>query len=190
MTGSGNCSICMTGVETGDESTSCPACQAPYHLECWTENGGCAVYGCSQVPATEGLKPLEIPPAFWGREDKNCPICNRIIAARAIRCRHCGAAVAARPEERTAYEARRERRERTPQLRGAAVAFVILSLVPVVAAFTAVLAWLFYRARKDEIRKVPGSCDGLYRIAIGVSTAQTAIIAIALLAFMAREALR
>ncbi|MGH9420553.1 MAG: RING finger protein, partial [Thermoanaerobaculia bacterium] len=45
MTAEPVCSICMTAVEADDASTSCPACRASYHAGCWTENGGCAVYG-------------------------------------------------------------------------------------------------------------------------------------------------
>lgn len=184
------CSICMTAVETGEAPASCPACHAIFHADCWTDNGGCAVYGCAMVPATEGLKPIEIPPAFWGREDKSCPECNAVIAAMAVRCRHCGATVVARPEDKTAYERRRNRKERAPALRRGAVALVILSLVPVVAAPAAIGGWLFYKRRGDEIRKLPGSYDGLYRIAIGVATAQSAIIIVAVLAFIVKEVLR
>lgn len=184
------CSICLTALEASDAVTSCPACAAPYHAECWSENGGCAVYGCRMVPTTDGLKALEIPPAFWGREDKNCPKCDKLIAAMAVRCRHCGAAVEARPEARDAYDRRQARRERAPALRRGAVLMVILSLVPVVAAVAAIIGWLFYRAHREEIRKVPGSADGLYRIAIGVATTQSVIIVFALVGFWIKNAMR
>jgi hypothetical protein len=183
------CSICLTSFEPDDARTSCPSCNAPYHAECWSENGGCAVYGCRMVPTTEGLKPLEIPPAFWGREDKNCPVCNMQIAAMAVRCRHCGAAVEARPEEKASYERRQARRERAPMLRRGAVGMIVLSLIPIVAAFAAVGGWIFYRSNRDEIRKVPGSCDGLFRIAIGVATAQSVIITLALIGFWIKSSI-
>lgn len=44
------CSICQCPVEA-DEQTACPQCRQPYHAECWQENQGCAIYGCSQVNA-------------------------------------------------------------------------------------------------------------------------------------------
>jgi ribosomal protein L40E len=177
------CAICLSPLGANDATTACPACAAPYHADCWSENRGCAVYGCRMVPKTEKLESLEIPPAFWGREDKNCPECNALIAAMAVRCRHCGASVAARPEEKASYQRRQAFRERTPMLRRGAVALVILSLIPIVAAFAAAGGWLFYRGHRAEIRKVPGSCDGLFRIAIGVATAQTVIITLALVGF-------
>ena len=180
------CSICLSPFGPDDARTACPACGAPYHADCWSDNGGCAVYGCRLVPTTEGLKPLEVPPAFWGREDKNCPACNALIAAMAVRCRHCGATIEARPEEKTVYARRQARRERAPALRRGAVLMIVLSLVPVVAAFAAFGGWLFYRRNADEIRKMPGSADGLYRIAIGVATAQSVIIALGLVGFWIR----
>ena len=180
------CAICQSPFGADDAATACPACGAPYHADCWSDNGGCAVYGCRLVPNTEGLKPLEIPPAFWGREDKNCPVCNSLIAAMAVRCRHCGAAIEARPEEKTSYERRQARRERAPALRRNAVLMIVLSLIPVVAAPAALLGWLYYRSHRDEIRKLPGSADGLYRIAIGVATAQSIIIALGVLGFWIR----
>jgi ribosomal protein L40E len=183
------CSICLSPFTADDATTSCPACSAPYHAECWSDNGGCAVYGCRMVPNTEGLKPLEIPPAFWGREDKNCPACNALIAAMAVRCRHCGAAVEARPEEKVSYDRRRARRERAPSLRRGAAGMIILSLIPIVAAFAAAGGWFFYRSNRDEIRRVPGSCDGLFRIAIAVATAQSVIITLALFGFWLKSSL-
>jgi hypothetical protein len=108
----------------------------------------------------------------------------------AVRCRHCGASVAARPEEKTAYEKRQLRKEHAPGLKRGAVILVVLSLVPVVAALVAMAGWLFYRRNGDEIRRLPGRYDGLYRIAIGVATAQSAIIAVALFAFMIKAFLR
>ena len=184
------CSICLSPFGPDDARTVCPACGAPYHADCWADNGGCAVYGCRMVPTTEGLKPLEIPPAFWGREDKNCPSCNALIAAVAVRCRHCGAAIEARPEAKQAYERRLARRGRAPQLRRGAVILIILSTIPIVAAFAAPAGWLFYGRNRDDIRKLPGSVDGLYRIAIGVATAQSAIIVLAVVGFWIKSSLR
>lgn len=43
------CGVCHATIEPREESTRCPDCGAVFHVECWTENGGCAVYGCSQV---------------------------------------------------------------------------------------------------------------------------------------------
>ncbi len=31
----------------------CPSCHVPHHLECWQENKGCSVPGCSEAPDDE-----------------------------------------------------------------------------------------------------------------------------------------
>lgn len=183
-----NCAICMTAVTADDATTICPACAAPYHADCWSENGGCAVYGCSQVPKTEGLKPLEIPPAYWGREDKDCPRCGKSILAMAVRCRHCGAAVEARPEAQAAYQSRVERKVRAPKLRRTAIAMLIASVLPLAALVSVTFGWMYYSRNRNEIRKLPGGYDGLYRIAIGVGIAQLAIFAVGVTAFWIRGA--
>ena len=84
------CAICQSPLGNESELVSCPECQAPYHAECWQENGGCAVYGCSQVPPTEHRQNIEIPVSYWGREKKPCPVCGTEILAAALRCRNCG----------------------------------------------------------------------------------------------------
>ncbi len=43
------CGVCHSSISPLEESTLCPACQTEFHVECWTENLGCSVYGCSQV---------------------------------------------------------------------------------------------------------------------------------------------
>jgi TM2 domain-containing membrane protein YozV len=39
--------------ETGVERKDCPGCGTPHHADCFAENGGCTVFGCSQAPADE-----------------------------------------------------------------------------------------------------------------------------------------
>ncbi|MGZ4808112.1 MAG: hypothetical protein ACXVJT_09055 [Thermoanaerobaculia bacterium] len=182
------CAICMSAIESGEAASDCTGCHARYHQECWTENGGCGVYGCSQVPRTEGLKALEIPPSYWGREDKPCPRCGRTIMALAVRCRHCGAEVVDRPEERLTYEKRVERKERAPILRRSAIVFVIVSLLPAVSLVTLIGGTMYYRRNRSEIRKLSGGTDGLFRIAIATAAAQCSIFALGLLAWSLKSA--
>jgi hypothetical protein len=44
------CPYCRTPAEN---STHCQSCGTPHHHECWSQNGGCTVYGCSGAPAEE-----------------------------------------------------------------------------------------------------------------------------------------
>ncbi len=184
------CAICMTAVEGGEPVTACPACRAPYHAECWSENGGCAIYGCKLVPKTENLKPLEIPPAYWGRDDKDCPRCGSRIAAMAVRCRHCGTAFSsARPEGRAAFSARVEREARAPMFKQIGIGMLIAALVPLLSFFVAVAGPLYFHSNREEIRKVRGGAEGFYKIAIGVAIVHSAIVLIALFAYMVKTAL-
>jgi hypothetical protein len=185
----GACAICMSAIEAGEAASRCSGCHTRYHEECWTENGGCAVYGCSRVPKTDGLKALEMPPAYWGREDKPCPRCEKTIMALAVRCRHCGAEVQDRPEEKVAWELRAEHRERAPVLRRFATAFLIMSLLPVVSLVTLIAGTMYYRRNQIRIRRLPGGTDGLYRIAIATAAAQSAIFALGLVAWSLKSAL-
>jgi len=190
VTRAATCSICMSSIDEGEAASECSGCRARYHAECWAENGGCAVYGCSEVPKTEGLKPIEIPPAYWGREDKPCPRCGSTIMALAVRCRHCGAEVVDRPEERVTYERRVGRKERAPVLRRSAKVFVVMSILPLLSLITLIGGTMYYRRNRAEIAKLSGGTDGLFRIAIVTAAGQCAIFAIGLVIWSLKGAFR
>ena len=42
------CGYCQSPIKNDTEIISCPGCKTPYHKDCWTENEGCAVYGCTE----------------------------------------------------------------------------------------------------------------------------------------------
>lgn len=46
---SARCLIC--GQSLGESTQSCDHCHTPYHLDCWSYNTGCAVFGCVRPPA-------------------------------------------------------------------------------------------------------------------------------------------
>jgi hypothetical protein len=50
-----HCGVCHGAIAPLEQTTRCPECGAVFHVECWTENGGCSVYGCSQVGAISGF---------------------------------------------------------------------------------------------------------------------------------------
>jgi hypothetical protein len=54
------CGACQSEIAGGESVTTCPACGLTFHADCWTENLGCAAYGCSQVNA---LAPTKAEPA-------------------------------------------------------------------------------------------------------------------------------
>jgi TM2 domain/Prokaryotic RING finger family 1 len=47
------CPYCRTPFEADDEVVTCPACGTAHHADCFAENGGCTVFGCSQAPVEE-----------------------------------------------------------------------------------------------------------------------------------------
>ena len=47
------CPYCRTPFEADDEIVTCPACGTAHHADCFAENGGCTVFGCSQAPLEE-----------------------------------------------------------------------------------------------------------------------------------------
>lgn len=53
------CGVCHNAITATDTQTVCPSCGLTYHAECWTENLGCASYGCPQVNV---LAPVEETP--------------------------------------------------------------------------------------------------------------------------------
>jgi TM2 domain-containing membrane protein YozV len=68
------CPYCRTEVgSTAEERLDCPGCGTPHHPECFAENGGCTVFGCSKAPQDEpkisvsgaelNPAPAPIPPA-------------------------------------------------------------------------------------------------------------------------------
>lgn len=48
------CPYCRTEIGTGEgEGLDCPGCGTPHHADCFAENGGCTVFGCSKAPVDE-----------------------------------------------------------------------------------------------------------------------------------------
>jgi len=46
------CPYCRTGWEV-DEAVTCDGCSTVSHRDCWTENHGCAVLGCTRSPEAQ-----------------------------------------------------------------------------------------------------------------------------------------
>lgn len=48
------CPYCRTEVVAGDTTlVICEACSTPHHGDCWLENGGCTLFGCTLAPPDE-----------------------------------------------------------------------------------------------------------------------------------------
>jgi TM2 domain-containing membrane protein YozV len=48
------CPYCRTEIGPAvEDRLDCPGCGTPHHPECFAENGGCTVFGCSKAPVDE-----------------------------------------------------------------------------------------------------------------------------------------
>lgn len=60
--GERTCPYCRSPIGQQEQATACPACNATYHADCWTENGGCAVPLCEGGPTEEETSPETAAP--------------------------------------------------------------------------------------------------------------------------------
>jgi hypothetical protein len=167
----------MCAIGENETTAQCPACHAAYHAECWTENGGCAIYGCSQVPATEQRQAIEIPVSYWGQEHKPCPACGQEILAAALRCRFCGAMFAsARPQDQEEFRQQGERERLLPAARRTVLWIFILSVLSCTAPIGAVWGLVWYPAHRDDVSALPSVYSALCKIGLAVGVGQTVLI--------------
>lgn len=47
------CPYCRAPFEAEDDLLSCEVCATPHHADCYAENRGCTVFGCSKAPADD-----------------------------------------------------------------------------------------------------------------------------------------
>ena len=173
----GRCPVCRAAIQPDEERTTCEACNAEYHAECWAYNNGCAVYGCSEAATTEGLDNIEIPAAFWGQEEKSCPVCNATILAAAMRCRNCGTTFqTAKPRNHDEYLQEHESTRRLQRLRKTSIWLLVLGLLPCTAPFVAVGGLIWYLANRSDIRRLPGTPAMICQVGIGAACLQTVVM--------------
>jgi hypothetical protein len=171
------CAICQSPLSAGEARTACPDCHTEYHADCWIENRGCALYGCPRVPPTEGRSAIEVPIAYWGQENKACPVCGKEILAAAVRCRHCGTVFqTAHPVASDEYSRMASLKAQSPRLRKTIVWLFVLSIIPFSAPVAAVTGWFWRQSHRDAIGILPSLYPALLTISLIVGLLQTAAI--------------
>jgi TM2 domain-containing membrane protein YozV len=55
------CPYCRTNIGTGDEPLVCEGCATAHHADCYAENGGCTIFGCSRAPGDEPKVSVSAP---------------------------------------------------------------------------------------------------------------------------------
>jgi TM2 domain-containing membrane protein YozV len=55
------CPYCRAAIGMDEGATVCEGCSARHHAECYSENGGCTIFGCRCAPAEEPKLSVSVP---------------------------------------------------------------------------------------------------------------------------------
>ena len=55
------CPYCRTKILAEDGPVVCEGCGTSHHADCYTENGGCTIFGCSKAPGDEPKLSVSTP---------------------------------------------------------------------------------------------------------------------------------
>ena len=187
LSGSGSrvvCPYCQGKMGTGEETRSCPECGTTHHASCWLENEGCTVYGCTMMAGPVETNSLDIPPAYWGRQDKPCHECGQEIQVAALRCRHCGVTFDSdRPVDTAEYLLHKMEKEDLPGIRRTAKVIFTGAVLPFTAPLVAVFGGIWV-SRNRKMLELAGPVPlAMARIGIFVAVGQIIVMGMIAAAF-------
>ncbi len=175
------CPYCQGAVGTEDHTMACPDCGTSHHSSCWKENEGCTVYGCTRMADAIRSDPLDIPPAYWGRETKRCHECDQEIQVAALRCRHCGATFDSdRPVNNAEYELHKTEKADLPGIHRTARVIFAGGVLPFTAPLVAVFGGIWVSRNRKLLEQAGSVPAAMARIGMYVAFGQ--IIAMATIA--------
>jgi hypothetical protein len=166
------CSVCQTSIAAGEAAILCPSCRSPYHQECWQEVGGCATYGCEQMPEqSKSEAEAGAHQEAWG-DVKQCPRCHKEIMAAAVKCRFCKASFPSSvPMSQAEYLAwSRQQKELTPT-RNTAISLFVFSLFGLTAPLVLAFGCPWVIKYRKNLRRVGGVHEVLAYAGVGLSLA-------------------
>jgi hypothetical protein len=169
------CAICQTLIARGEPVGACPGCEAPYHADCWQENGGCGSYGCALSPSVAKDDGPQEGSSYWGQEDKACPACGKRIRLAALRCRHCGHILPSRAPDAT--------RAGPPPTGRAALILFVLGLVPFSAPLALVVGGPLLLLLRRRVRRWPATRRAMAVTGVIASAVVTLLLVVAVLLF-------
>ena len=159
------CGICGHPLVAEQLLLSCPACERPFHRECWEELGGCATFGCSRMVETK--KPDE-QINYWGASKKQCPMCAESIPVSALECPCCHTNFDdIRPMAKTDLVKPVED-DNVRAMRRRAAWLLFFNAIGITSPIAVVVALLWYLRGKQEIARADPSSRALILISITI----------------------
>ena len=173
----GVCPVCQASA--ADATVQCPDCNTRHHRECWDYNNGCGKYGCAAAPETAKINDVEVPVAYWGQTDKECPNCRSKILAAALRCRFCGTVFeTAKPLDVHEFREQRALVHETPQLRSRANWLMVFCVLPFTATLALIFGGMWYAGNRKKFAALPAQHAAMPKIALIIAAVQTALLLI------------
>ena len=141
------CPYCITKLAPDVEAVICPACGTPHHAECWVENEGCCLYGCSLAPFRTSI--VQPPGGPVPAMPPTCRGCGVTVRPDDIYCTSCGRPVSSPSGGRAAST--RALRPQMSRMSREAVLFGLLSLVcgPLFLLFSPLAVYYGLRALRN-----------------------------------------
>lgn len=87
------CPVCGVAFKEDDDIVVCPQCGAPYHRDCYNQEGRCVFPELHESGKDWAPPPPPKPPVSAEIKDRECPACGCLNAHSAMFCNHCGASL-------------------------------------------------------------------------------------------------